>query len=74
MNIFYKDLKLSSFFKMKDKICKESDFFYKFLFITNILIFFEATLTDFHNKLQKTSFKNSFIWKNYLGGGGGGGG
>jgi hypothetical protein len=33
MNIFWYDLKLSSFFKTKHRIYKESTNFYKFLFI-----------------------------------------
>jgi hypothetical protein len=45
---------------MKHKICKESVHFYKFIFIETILIIF-------HNKLQKQSLKNSFIWKSYFG-------
>jgi len=32
-NIFWYDFKLSSFFKMKHKNCKESIHFYKFIFI-----------------------------------------
>jgi hypothetical protein len=32
-NIFGYDFKLSPFFKMKHKICKESLHFYKFIFI-----------------------------------------
>jgi len=67
MNIFWYDLKLSSFFKMKHKICKESAKVYKFLFIKNLLKKFEAALTNFHKKLQNNSFKISLIWKNYFG-------
>ncbi len=32
-NIFWYDFKLSSFIKMKHKICKESIYFYKFILI-----------------------------------------
>ncbi len=33
INIVWYDFKLSSFFKMKHKICKENVHFYKFMFI-----------------------------------------
>jgi hypothetical protein len=61
MNIFWYDLKLSSFFKMKHKICKKSAKVYKFLFIKNLLKTFEVALTNFHDKLQNNSFQISLI-------------
>ncbi len=70
MNFWY-DFKLASFFKTKLKICKEFVHFYKFIFIKKIIKkkiwLIGAILIIFHNKLQKKSFKNSFIWKNYFG-------
>jgi len=56
---------------MKHKICKEFVHFYKFVFTQKWLrIFFlliGAILIIFHNKLQKESFKKSFVWKHYFG-------
>jgi len=67
INIFWYDFKLSSFFKMKHKICKEFVHFYKFIFNKKtIKIFFwfiGAILIIFHNKLHK----KSLIWKSYVG-------
>jgi hypothetical protein len=69
INIFWYDMKLSSFFKMKHKICKEFLHFYKFIFIKKWLRkkFIEAILIIFHNKLPKKSFKNHLYEKVFLG-------
>jgi hypothetical protein len=64
------DFQLSSFFKMKHKIYKEFVHFYRFIFILKWLriVFWliGAFLIDFHNKLQKKSFKKLFVWKSYF--------
>jgi hypothetical protein len=67
INIFWYDLKLWSFFKIKHKF----SLFWKFIYIQQQLKYniwcITGTLGIFDNNLQKTPFKNSFLWKLFLG-------
>jgi hypothetical protein len=66
MNIFqWYDLKLSSFFKMKHKICKKPTNSYKFLFIQKWFyhVIYLGNSNIFHKQFQK----KLIIWKSYFG-------
>jgi len=64
-------LKLSSFFKMKHKICKESIQFYKFRFIEKWLrknVIYWKNSNNFSWQVAEKKFKKSFVWKSHFGG------
>jgi hypothetical protein len=70
MNIFWFDLKLSSFFKMKQNlqgICKFLQILIYSTMIRKKHWFIGGTLTIFHNKLQQISFKKSLYEELILG-------